>query len=59
MIAYYFLIGLILSFLIDRVLRYTKVEEPFTTKEIFISIVMWPVMLLYMLYFLVFGDWRD
>ena len=59
MIAYYFIIGFILSFLIDQVLRYTKVEEPFTTVEIFISIVMWPVMLLYMLYFLVFGDWRD
>ena len=59
MIAYYFIIGFILSLLIDQVLRYTKVEEPFTTVEIFISIVMWPVMLLYMLYFLVFGDWRD
>ena len=59
MIAYYFLIGLVLSFLIDRVIRYTKVEEPFTTREIFISIVMWPVMILYMLYFTLFGDSKN
>lgn len=59
MIAYYFVIGLILSFLVDRVLRYTKVEEPFTSMEIFICIVIWPVMLIYMLYFAIFGNWRD
>ena len=49
--AWYLVIGYIVAFASDRFIRYSRIVEPYTPKEIFISIILWPLVILSMIYF--------
>lgn len=49
--AWYLVIGYIVAFASDRLIRLTQIVEPYTPKEIFISIMLWPLVILSMIYF--------
>lgn len=40
----YFLIGTIFTLCVDLLIRFIKTSEPYNIKEIFISIIIWPVI---------------
>jgi hypothetical protein len=40
----YFLIGSIFTICVDLLIRFIKTSEPYNIKEIFISIIIWPVI---------------
>ena len=49
--AWYLVIGYAVAFASDRLIRLTQMVEPYTPKEIFISIMLWPLVILSMIYF--------
>ena len=43
-LSWYLSIGFAAAFIIDRSIRFTKQVEPYTSREIAVSIILWPLM---------------
>ncbi len=49
--AWYLVIGYVVAFAFDRFIRYSQATEPYTPKEIFFAITLWPLVIVSAIYF--------
>jgi hypothetical protein len=58
-LSWYLCVGFITAFIIDQSIRVTKQTDPYTAKEIAVSIILWPLMVIVFIYGVIKGFFNN
>ena len=58
-LSWYLCVGYVMAMIIDQSIRYTKQVEPYTSREIAVLIVLWPLMVIIFIYGVIKGFFNN
>lgn len=58
-LSWYLCVGFVTAFIIDQSIRATKQTDPYTAKEIAVSIILWPLMVIVFIYGVIKGFFNN
>jgi hypothetical protein len=58
-LSWYLCVGFVVAFVIDQSIRYTKQVQPYTSREIAVSIILWPLMAIIFIYGVINGFFNN